>query len=122
MLWLDQSFYAPIKRKIAVAMAITFLSGCRMQEALSVMIEDLKYYTNEEGIRYLVIPVRVSKTNPYCLTAESLHIPILEGAILPIADKVEYLKGGRSRGKLFRHDKKITTNKATYHMSAMAKK
>ena len=81
-------------KKIALATIFCFTSGCRMKEALNVLIEDIRYETNPTtGVEFLIIPIRVSKTNPFAMKREQLHIPLPNRALFDLKPMINFLKG-----------------------------
>ena len=61
----------------AIALRITFLSGCRCGDLSLVFWEDILVTNNEYGL-FLSLPMRASKTNPRCLKKEFITMKIDE--------------------------------------------
>lgn len=113
-LWREDKMFS---KKVALSTVICFLSGCRMKEALEIVIEDMRIKTNrEEGITFLIFPVRVSKTNPFGEKREELIIPLAKNPVFDVMSMINEVKGYRSYGRLFENNPGLTTQKTSYHL------
>ena len=79
------------EKETAIMMIFTFSCGNRKGDLQYTNWRDLKYETKPNG-RFIVIPLKVSKTNPMALKIETITIKIRNRSIWDVERKLNFLK------------------------------
>ncbi|CAG5094395.1 Oidioi.mRNA.OKI2018_I69.XSR.g13518.t1.cds [Oikopleura dioica] len=90
----------PKPREVAVAFFVTYVTGARMGEALSLRIED-RSIMKEAAKEFWRFHIRSSKTDPFCKRMETLNIPMNINHGVPLAEELRHLVRDKNSGLLF---------------------
>ena len=88
----------PKARETAVALAICYVTGARMGEALSLRYEDAKL-KRDAGNTFYVFHLRVTKTDPFCKRMECLNLTLSTPHSIPLAEVIKGMFDNNKRGK-----------------------
>ena len=89
---IDFLWYQGIPEKeTSIMMIFSFMSGNRIGDLQYTNWSDLKYENRKNG-RFVLIPLKVSKTNPMALKIETVTMKIRENKIWNVELKLNYLK------------------------------
>lgn len=88
----------PKPKEAALALAICYISGARMGEALSIRIEDSQF-KKDSGNEFFEAHLRSTKTNPFAQRKETLTLPLSVEHAVPIASEIKKLCHKKKSGK-----------------------
>lgn len=97
----------PKPKEAALALAICYLTGARMGEALSIRFEDSKF-VKDSGNEFLEAHLRSTKTNPFAQRKETLTLPLSIQHIVPISNEIKKLCHNKRSGKKGKKQLKIS--------------
>ncbi|CBY09599.1 unnamed protein product [Oikopleura dioica] len=90
----------PKPKEAALALAICYISGARMGEALSIRIEDCQF-KKDSGNEFFEAHLRSTKTNPFAQRKETLTLPLSVEHAVPAASEIKKLCHNKKSGLLF---------------------
>ncbi|CAG5086611.1 Oidioi.mRNA.OKI2018_I69.PAR.g11282.t1.cds [Oikopleura dioica] len=90
----------PKPREVAIAFFVTYVTGARMGEALSLRIED-RSIMKEAAKEFWRFHIRSSKTDPFCKRMETINIPMDIKHGVPLAQELRHLVRDKDSGLLF---------------------
>ena len=108
----------------AICFAITMCTGARMIDTTRLYWEDL-FEEKIESRHYIVIPLRVSKSNQMAKRSEQLTYQINDDNIIKLDQLLKFWKnynGNQEKGKIFNAGQKISTQKLVGYISRRSKK
>jgi hypothetical protein len=108
----------------AVCFAITMCTGARMIDATRLYWDDMYEETNDSGT-YLIIPLRISKSNQMAKRSEQLTYKINDNNIIKLDIIINYWKkftNNLGLGPMFNAGETIPTQKLVGYISRRSKK
>ena len=118
---IDLLWYQGIPEKeTSIMMIFSFLSGNRVGDLQYTDWKDLRYENRENG-RFILIPLKVSKTNPMALKTETVTMKIRKNKIWNVELKLNFLKKLKSNVKSNRIFANRTTKSFVYFMEKARK-
>jgi hypothetical protein len=108
------------EKETSIMMIFSFLSGNRIGDLQYTNWRDLKYEDRING-RFIVIPLKVSKTNPMALKLETVTMKIRKQRIWNVELKLNFLKNVKINSKSDRIFENRTTKSFVYYMEKARK-
>jgi integrase len=108
----------------AICFAITICTGARMIDTTRLYWEDIFEEENNSGA-YIVIPLRISKSNQLAKRSEQLTFKKDENNIIKLDDLLDFWKkfsNSNGKGLIFNAGEKISTQKLVGYISRRSKK
>jgi integrase len=108
------------EKETAIMLIFSFSCGNRIGDLQFTNWSDLKFESKPEG-RFIVIPLKVSKTNPMALKIETITIKIRKRSVWDVERKLEFLKNlkrPRDSDRIFNNR---TTKSFVYYMEKARK-
>ncbi|CBY07380.1 unnamed protein product [Oikopleura dioica] len=103
-LWYPPKTTLESRHKATCVSYIAYATGARTNEICNIRIEDLER-TNEEGVTFLRMPLRVSKTNTRKTARESIVLAITHSEMFPILNWIDKAIGTRKEGYVINSSK-----------------
>ena len=108
------------EKETSIMMIFSFLSGNRIGDLQYTNWRDLKYENRDNG-RFVIIPLKVSKTNPMALKIETITMKIRSQKIWNVELKLNFLKKLKVNVKSDRIFENRTTKSFVYYMEKARK-
>ena len=108
------------EKETSIMMIFSFLSGNRIGDLQYTNWRDLRYENRDNG-RFILIPLKVSKTNPMALKIETVTMKIRKQKIWNVELKLNFLKNLKTNSKSDRIFENRTTKSFVYYMEKARK-